>query len=355
MKRPAIYELNAIKLITDALGLQYVEGSVSDAGPAVTDFDTDLTETTDDHYNGCVLLFIEGACLGQAHVINDYDGAAKNVSFSAEDRWTDAPGNGDNFVIIPDVGMMAKAIYSRLGAPAATVSADIAALKLILDTPANFMANLTTLETRLSDARAGYLDQLDFNLQEALNTIAGYIDAEIVAIKDVVDLIPTTSYFEQTVPIKMNCTQTITATKGDKVFIAAGATGASGLISIDDAKVQKVMLLIIGRAVNSYAGTNALDCSAADGTPADNNQWQMDLDSGGFADLTNEAADGQMLDNDWRCPVEGPSHPFTLMFDVDTEITNIDGKIGVQLKDARSEQDSLIVTIDVYLKILWKL
>ncbi|MBA7709992.1 hypothetical protein ES703_118919 [subsurface metagenome] len=202
------------------------------------------------------------------------------------------------------------------------------------------------------DAIQAALGTHDTDIKALLATIAGYIDTEIAAIKAVVDA---GGYFEQTVPIKMNCTQTITATKGDKVFIAAGATGASGLISIDDAKVQKVMLLIIGRAVNAYAGTNALDCSAADGTPADNNQWQMNLDGGAYSDLANEEADGQQLDDDWRCPVEGAIHPFTLMFDVDTELTNIDGKIGVQLKDARSEQDSLIVTIDVYLKILWKL
>ena len=35
------------------------------------------------------------------------------------------------------------------------------------------------LEGRLTAARAGYLDELDFDLQGLLNTIAGYIDAEI--------------------------------------------------------------------------------------------------------------------------------------------------------------------------------
>ncbi len=44
----------------------------------------------------------------------------------------------------------------------------IAALQTDLDNPAQFMANLTTLETRLSAVRAGYLDELDFALQEAI-------------------------------------------------------------------------------------------------------------------------------------------------------------------------------------------
>ena len=250
-------------------------------------------------------MFVDGGCAGQAHVIDDYDGTNKNCVFSAEDQWTEAPGDGGNFVIIPDVGEMAKAIYASLG----THDTDIKAL---------------------------------------LATIAGYIDTEIAAI-------PLESYFEQTVPIHMNAplvvaNGTLDNVAADKVFVAANTTAASGLISTDDAKVQKVFLLIIGRAVNTYAGANALDC-----TTATHNQWQMSLDAGAFADLGNEDDDGQMLDTNWQCPVEGAIHPFTFMFDVTTELTNIDGKIGVQLKDARSEQESLIVTIDVYLKILWKL
>jgi len=105
---------------------------------------------------------------------------------------------------------------------------------------------------------------------------------------------------EQTVPIKMNCEVTITQAGATVNFIAANATGASGLISVDDAKVQEVFLLIIGRAVNSYDGDNALDC----GTATDN-QWQIDLDNGGWTDLTNEEADGQMLDTDWLCHGKG--------------------------------------------------
>ncbi len=200
-------------------------------------------------------------------------------------------------------------LYDRIGAPVgASVSADIAAVETLVD----------DLEGRLTAARAGNLDNC--------------------------------TYLEQTVPIKMNCLQTLNNTAAAADFIASNATGASGLISTDDAKVQEVFLLIIGRVVNSYAGTNALDCATAA-----HNQWTIGLDGGGYADLVNEEADGQMLDNDWLCAVEGAIHPFTLMFDVTSEITNIDGKIGVRLMNGRSEQASLIVTCDIYLKIIWKL
>ncbi len=159
-----------------------------------------------------------------------------------------------------------------------------------------------------------------------------------------------TNFLEQTVPIKMNCLQTLNNTAAAKDFIGSNLTGAVGLVDTDDTRVDKVFLLIIGRVVNSYAGTNALDCSTAS-----HNQWTIGLDGGGYTDLVNEEADGQMLDNDWRCLVEGAIHPFTLMFDVTSQVTNIDGKIGVRLMTGRSEQASLIVTCDIYLKVVWRL
>lgn len=158
------------------------------------------------------------------------------------------------------------------------------------------------------------------------------------------------SYFEQTVPVLMNTTQTLTNGAANKDFIASNATGAVGLISTDDAKVQRVFLFIIGRAVNVYDGTNALDC-----TTATHNQWRANLDGGAYADLVNEEADGQMLDNDWRCNLDAVIHPFTFMFDITDLVTNIDGKIGVRLQNGRAEQESLIVICDIYLKILWRL
>jgi len=47
----------------------------------------------------------------------------------------------------------------------------IAALQTDLDAPAQYMADLTTLESRLTAARAGYLDELDFDLAAAIAAI----------------------------------------------------------------------------------------------------------------------------------------------------------------------------------------
>ena len=158
------------------------------------------------------------------------------------------------------------------------------------------------------------------------------------------------TYLEQTVPIKMNCLVTMTDMGATEYFIASNATGASGLISTDDTKVQKVFLLIIGRAVNTFDGNNGLACMA--GTE---NQWQINLDGGAWSDLANEEADGQMVDDSWRCYSLGIIHPFTFMFDVTSQITNIDGKIGVRMEEADTIEDFLRVTCDIYLKIVWKL
>lgn len=62
-----------------------------------TSMTTDLTETTDDHYNGRYIVWTTGALKGQATDITDYDGAAKMLTFT---QITEAPGAGVEFVIV---------------------------------------------------------------------------------------------------------------------------------------------------------------------------------------------------------------------------------------------------------------
>lgn len=157
------------------------------------------------------------------------------------------------------------------------------------------------------------------------------------------------SYYETIVPLAMNSLQTLTNTQADKAFIASNTRGATGLISTDDAKVQKVFLHLVGVATNTFAGENALDC-----TTGTHNQWQINLDGGSYTDLVNGAsADGQMLDDDWKTYAQGGTQPFHLMFDVTNQITNIDGLIGLTLQNGRSEQSSLNVSLNAFLRVLW--
>jgi len=81
------------------------------------------------------------------------------------------------------------------------------------------------------------------------------------------------SYFEQTVPLAVNCVQHLDNTAANKDFIPSGTRGASGLVSTDDTKVKKVILTIIGSVVNTAGVANALDC-----TDPTHNQWQINLD-----------------------------------------------------------------------------
>ena len=163
----------------------------------------------------------------------------------------------------------------------------------------------------------------------------------------------TAVYLEQTVPIVMNVPRSLTTVATPALFIASNqpAGEPTGLIPADVANLERIFLLIIGRAVNTFAGQNNLDC-----TVATDNQWQMNVDGGAYADLQNDTkADGQMLDTDWECMVQGVVHPFTLMFDITGSLTSLTSRIGLMLNNARSRQNNLVVTVDVYLKVVWKL
>ena len=58
---------------------------------------TNLTEATNDHYNGRTITFTSGILVGQASEITDYNGATKEITCSV---LTDAPVNGDTAVIV---------------------------------------------------------------------------------------------------------------------------------------------------------------------------------------------------------------------------------------------------------------
>lgn len=85
----------ADNLEASALGI--VSTAVNDASASTTAFVTDLTETTDDHYNGRIIVFTSGNLAGQATDITDYTGSTKTVTVTA---LTEAPADNDTFVIV---------------------------------------------------------------------------------------------------------------------------------------------------------------------------------------------------------------------------------------------------------------
>jgi len=66
-------------------------------GSTTTVVKTNLTEATNDHYNGRKLVFTSGALAEQATDIGDYSGSSKDLTVTA---LTEAPSNGDTFIII---------------------------------------------------------------------------------------------------------------------------------------------------------------------------------------------------------------------------------------------------------------
>lgn len=66
------------------------------AGCTTTSIVTNLTEATDNHYNGRVITFTGGALLGQTSSISDYVGSTKTLTIVA---LTEAPASTDPFVI----------------------------------------------------------------------------------------------------------------------------------------------------------------------------------------------------------------------------------------------------------------
>ena len=70
----------------------------NDPDPSATAFETNLTESTNDHYNGTFVLFYSGALLGQSRKVSDYDGTSKVLTVAA--AFTEAPAAGDTFIIL---------------------------------------------------------------------------------------------------------------------------------------------------------------------------------------------------------------------------------------------------------------
>ena len=64
---------------------------------STTQMTTDLTETTDDHYNGRIIIWTSGVLQDQATDITDYTGSTKLLTYTAV---TEAPSNTDTFIIV---------------------------------------------------------------------------------------------------------------------------------------------------------------------------------------------------------------------------------------------------------------
>ena len=74
-----------------------IVSGVVQASSTTTVTNTNLTESTNDHYNGRSLVFVTGVNAGQAAVIEDYNGSTKAITHAALTAPADA---ADTFVIV---------------------------------------------------------------------------------------------------------------------------------------------------------------------------------------------------------------------------------------------------------------
>lgn len=89
----------ALAVLKDMYTKVITTGVVSDAGPTATDFDTDLTEVTDGHYNDCVCVFTTGVLTGQHRKVDVYTGTNGNINLGTK-PYTEAPANGNAFQVL---------------------------------------------------------------------------------------------------------------------------------------------------------------------------------------------------------------------------------------------------------------
>lgn len=74
-----------------------ITGTAQTGTLSTTQMTTNLSESTNDHYIGRIIIWTSGALLGQATDITDYVGVNGLLTFTAV---TEAPSNGNTFIII---------------------------------------------------------------------------------------------------------------------------------------------------------------------------------------------------------------------------------------------------------------
>ena len=77
--------------------LTIVRGSATGSPLTTTEMKTDFAETSDDHYNGRIVIFLGGTLEGQASDITDYAGNSKVFTYST---LTEAPADGQRFLVV---------------------------------------------------------------------------------------------------------------------------------------------------------------------------------------------------------------------------------------------------------------
>ncbi len=142
--------------------LLVAQKAVDDLSPSTTEFDSTLTNTTDDFYNDGVLVFTSGSNAGQVRRISDYVGSSKTVTITP--ALASAPGSSDTFTILAataNASLDASAIWSygsRYLSGATLDTGSLATLSDIETTESTLSAQLDTLINNLIVAQKAVND-----------------------------------------------------------------------------------------------------------------------------------------------------------------------------------------------------
>lgn len=152
--------------------------------PTTTSVQLTAGSTIDGAYEDHTLVVLSGMLAGQTSPIQTYTGATRTCTFAAADAFTSAGSAGDIVVVKIDHVHPVSQIRSemdsnstqlaKLGTPASTISADIAATKAVVDALPTITDILTTqmTEAYAADGVAPTLAQCLFLIQQALTEFA---------------------------------------------------------------------------------------------------------------------------------------------------------------------------------------
>ncbi len=177
--------------------------------------------TRDDYFNGWTVSFggFSGSGLGFSQVV-DYSAATNLLIVSP--ALAGIPGPGTLFILVPP----------HLSNATLATTAALATVQGLVD----------DLETRLTAARAGYLDNLSGGAVATaanLSTVAGYVDTEVAAIKAKTDNLPAS-------PAAVGSAMTLADGAITEVKISSG-----GLNAIADALLKRDFSAVTGEAARS--------------------------------------------------------------------------------------------------------
>ena len=83
--------------VTEKMSAAIIASTALTGTLSITQMTTNLTEDTDNHYNGRTLIWISGNLAGQATDVTDYDGSSKMLTYTVV---TEAPANTDEFILV---------------------------------------------------------------------------------------------------------------------------------------------------------------------------------------------------------------------------------------------------------------